>query len=195
MINEEELKNHPRYLHSVGVMEMALKLNEYYNLKVDNNKIREASLLHDITKNLSNEENLEILEKYLPKMITRELLNVPLIWHSFTGAVVAKIKYHINDEEVLKAIFYHTTGHKNMTNLEKLIFLSDYIELGRIGDYFEKVRKIAFESLDRAIVVMLEEQFKYLNAKKSDIYSLSIETYNYYKEVIKNGWRIIENTR
>lgn len=187
MINEEELKNHPRYVHSVGVMEMALKLNEYYNLKVDNNKIREASLLHDITKNLSNEENLEILEKYLPKMITRELLNVPLIWHSFTGAVVAKIKYHINDEEVLKAIFYHTTGHKNMTNLEKLIFLSDYIELGRIGDYFEKVRKIAFESLDRAIVVMLEEQFKYLNAKKSDIYSLSIETYNYYKEVIKNG--------
>ncbi len=186
MINEEELKNHPRYAHSVGVMEMALKLNEYYHLKVDNNKIREASLLHDITKNLSNEENFELLELYLPKMITKELLDVPSIWHAFTGAVVAKIKYHINDEEVLKAIFYHTTGHKKMTNLEKLIFLSDYIELGRVGDYFEKVRKIAFENLDEAIVIMLEEQFKYLKAKNSDIYPLSIETYNYYKEVIKN---------
>ena len=153
MINEEELKKHPRYAHSVGVMEMALKLNDYYHLNVDNNKIREASLLHDITKNLSDEENLEILEIYLPKMITKELLAVPPIWHSFTGAVIAEIKYHINDEEVLKAIFYHTTGHENMTNL----------------------------------VVMLEEQFKYLNAKNSDIYSLSIETYNYYKEVIKNG--------
>lgn len=187
MMNEEELKKHPRYVHSVGVMEMALKLNEYYHLNVDNNKIREASLLHDITKNLSDEENLEILEIYLPKMITKELLAVPPIWHSFTGAIVARIKYHINDEEVLKAIFYHTTGRENMTNLEKLIFLSDYIELGRVGEYFEKVRKIAFENLDKAIVVMLEEQFKYLNAKNSDIYPLSIETYNYYKEVIKNG--------
>lgn len=187
MIDINALEKHPRFKHSLGVMEMALKLNEHYYYGVNVNKIKEASLLHDITKNLSDEENLEIIKKYLPNLLTKELLMVPQIWHSFTGAVIAKIKYNIDDEEVLRAIFYHTTGRSNMSDLEKLIFLSDYTELGRVGKYFECVRALSFENIDKAIVVMLEEQFKYLKGKNLTVYPLSVETYNYYKEVIKNA--------
>lgn len=185
MINLDKLKYHPRYVHSLGVMEMALKLNKYYKYNIDEEKIKLASLLHDITKPFSDSLNLKILKESFPDLINEKLLESPQIWHSFTGSAYVKNEFGINDQEILDAIFYHTTGREKMTNLEKIIFLSDYIEMGRTGECFEKVRKIAFQNIDLAIVTMLEEQIDYLQKKKLVIYPLSLETYKYYKEVIK----------
>lgn len=186
MIDFSILENHPRYKHSVGVMEMALKLNDYYHYGVDANKITVASMLHDYTKNYDDDSNLELIKKYLPNLINEELLGASQIWHSFSGSIIAEIEFNINDSDILNAIYYHTIGRPNMSALEKLIFISDYIEKNRIGTNFEIVRKLAFQNIDYAICVMLEEQFKYLRKKGMSIYSESLKTYEYYKEGLKN---------
>lgn len=166
---------------------MALKLNEYYKYNIDENKIKLAALLHDITKPFSDDANLQILKEHFPNLINEKLLTSPQIWHSFTGSAYIKSELGICDQDILNAVFYHTTGRKNMTPLEKIIFISDYIEMGRRGEHFEKVRVLAFQNIDLAIVVMLEEQFAYLESKNLPIYSLSIQTYKYYKEEVKNN--------
>ena len=159
---EQSLMYHPRFRHSVGVMKMALKLNEIHCLNVD--------------------ENLEILKTNVPEMIDENLLSSPSIWHAFTGKFIARDNYHIINDDILNAIFYHTTGRPNMSNLEKLIFLSDYIELGRVGKNFEDIREIAYKDINQAIISMYENQFEYLNSKNVMIYPLSKLAYEYYKK-------------
>jgi len=185
MINDfdfdEILKHHPRYLHSKGVVETALELNSYYLLNEDHERIKISGMLHDITKNYSNDEQLEILKK-MYDVIPLDLLKAPSIFHAFTGSYIARTKYNILDEDILNAIFYHTTGRPKMTNLEKLIFLSDFIEPSRIGECFDEVRKLAFVDIDKAITKMYEEEFKFINKNGGFIYALSLNAYNYYKE-------------
>ena len=183
---EFSLMYHPRYKHSVGVMKMAIKLNEIHNLNVDNDAIKLASLLHDVTKTNTNEDNLSIIEKCLNDIIDDELLDSPSIWHAFSGMVVARDQYHIVNEDVLNAIYYHTTGRPNMSNLEKLIFLSDYIEMNRIGKNFEDIRLIAYKNIDQAIISMYENQFEYLENNNRSIYKLSKLAYEYYKKEIND---------
>ena len=179
---EQSLMYHPRFRHSVGVMKMALKLNEIHCLNVEEDAIKLSALLHDVTKNNTDDENLDILKTNAPEMIDENLLSSPSIWHAFTGKFVARDNYHIINEDILNAIFYHTTGRPNMSNLEKLIFLSDYIELGRIGKNFEEIREIAYKDINQAIISMYENQFEYLNSKNVMIYPLSKLAYEYYKK-------------
>ena len=92
-----------------------------------------------------------------------------------------KEKYGIDDIEVLNAIKYHTTGHKDMTKLEKVVFVSDYIEkITRKEQVMIETRKIAFKSLDQAVIKILENTILYLRQNKKKVYYLTNETYNYY---------------
>ena len=179
---DTSLMYHPRYKHSYGVMKMAIKLNDIHRLGVEEDVIRIAALLHDVTKTNSDQENLGIINKYLPEIIDYELLESPSIWHAFTGMIVARDNYHIINEDILNAIYYHTTGRPQMSNLEKLIFLSDYVEMGRIGDNFEKIRLVAYENIDKAIILMYENQFDYLAKTNRNVYKLSKIAYDYYKK-------------
>ncbi len=184
---EFSLMLHPRYLHSKGVIAMAKELNRKYHLNVDEDKITLAGLLHDVTKNFTKEEQLDLLNDLYDHHIDEELLNCPAIWHAITGKVIAEKKYHIIDEEILNAIMYHTTGRPQMTYLEKLIFLSDFIENGRHGQQFEEVRKIAkMEGIDQAIVKMYDRVFQYILSNNNTIYPLSLKAYEYYKKEVKN---------
>ncbi len=184
-MNIEQIQNslmlHPRFKHSVGVMKMALKLNKMHKLNVPEDKIKVAALLHDVAKNIDFDEQIELLLVTKPEAVNEELYKALFAMHSFTGSVVAKLQYNIDDEEVLNAIFYHTTGKPNMNNLEKLIFLADYIEEGRVGKGYEEVREIAYKNIDDAIIRMYEYNFEYLNKENRYIHSLSIKAYNYYK--------------
>ena len=189
MITIEDVKVslmlHPRFNHSIGVMKMALKLNAMHRLGIDEDKIKIASLLHDIAKNIDVNEQIELLLSCVPEVVTKELYDSLPVIHAFCGKVIAKYQYNIEDEEILDAIFYHTTGRSAMSNLEKLIFLSDYTEEGRIGENFEQVRSVSYKSIDEAIVKMLEQNFEYIKSKNMHIHSLSLDAYNYYKGVTK----------
>lgn len=178
------MKDHPRFSHSQNVVEMALALNKFYQFEIDEEKVILSGILHDVTKNYDDDTQLLMLKKEGIK--DDELYMVPSIWHAVTGMMVARDLLKITDQDILDAIYYHTTGKPEMSNLEKLIFLSDYIEKGRIGEHFEKVRACAFQNLDQAIVLMYEQQFAYLQKNNYLIYHLSIEAYKYYQKEVHN---------
>ncbi|MBS5852127.1 MAG: bis(5'-nucleosyl)-tetraphosphatase (symmetrical) YqeK [Bacilli bacterium] len=171
---------HQRYYHTIGVIEMALTLNNVHKLNISQKKIILASAFHDIAKLLDKKTMWDILSKYYTSEL--ELLkDYPQIWHSFVGEIYAKEKYGIDDIEVLNAIKYHTTGHKDMTKLEKVVFVSDYIEkITRKEQVMIETRKIAFKSLDQAVIKILENTILYLRQNKKKVYYLTNETYNYY---------------
>ena len=180
MTNNGEI--HKRYYHSLEVANIALKLNEHLNLKLDETIVYLASILHDCAKLYSKDKLWDILVEFKDILNLESIKNYPSIWHSFAGKKVAKDYYNINDENILSAIFYHTTGKPNMTTLEKLIFVSDYIEESRTGDYVLVAREACFRDLDYGVYVVLKQMIEYLNSNNYDICSLTLDAFNYYKE-------------
>lgn len=173
---------HKRYYHSLEVANIALKLNEHLNLKLDETIVYLASILHDCAKLYSKDKLWDILVEFKDILNLESIKNYPSIWHSFAGKKVAKDYYNINDENILSAIFYHTTGKPNMTTLEKLIFVSDYIEESRTGDYVLVARKACFKNLNYGVYIVLKQMIEYLNSNNYDICSLTLDAFNYYKE-------------
>lgn len=125
--NVKEKMSSFRYSHTLGVERMAARLAMLYCPEKES-ILRAASLLHDITKEKSFDEQMEIFEKH--KVVPDdEQLSVPPTIHAITAPLVIPDEYpEYADAEILNAIRYHSTGRENMTLSEKIIFLSDYIE-------------------------------------------------------------------
>jgi len=141
-----------RITHVDGCEEEAIRLADRWGIDAD--EAREAAILHDITKKLSPEENIAILETEgiaAGKPISSEAK----LLHAKTGAILAKNEFGVS-EEVADAIRWHTTGRAYMTNLEKIIYLADYIEPARTFEGVEALRAMAYENLDRAMISGLE---------------------------------------
>lgn len=120
----KENLNEERFEHSLGVAEKAKELAIKFGL--DKEKAELAGLVHDCAKCLSKEELIEIMDKHC-SVESCEKIN-PKTFHAPAGAYVAKKEFNITDEEILYAIRWHTIGHNNMTDFEKVIFISDKIE-------------------------------------------------------------------
>lgn len=182
---ELKLKNNlsdKRFIHSVSVMKTAKKLADNHNCNVDQAAI--AGLLHDCAKSLSNDKKLEMAIQYSYELSPAENENPDLL-HAKLGAVVAKEKYGIIDPEILNAIECHTTGKPNMTTLDKIIYIADYIEPKRPPlPNIDNLRKTAMHSLDEALLEILEQTLDYLKAHNRTIDSRSMETYLYYKDSV-----------
>lgn len=177
---------HKRYFHTIGVVEMALELNRLHSLNIDEEKVILASAFHDIAKLLDKKILWGMLESNYPSL-TEDVREYPQVWHSFVGAVYAKEKYGISDEEVLNAIRYHTTGKPGMTNLEKLIFISDYIEeITRHEEMMVEARRIAKEDFEKGLIRTIGDTISYLKMENKKIYHLTNETYEYYLSKGKN---------
>ena len=173
---------HKRYFHTIGVIEMALTLNRKLKLNLDENKVFASAALHDVAKLMPKDEMEEILQNEF-KDLYYEIKEYPTVWHSFVGSYVAKEKFNIVDKDILNAIKYHTTGKVDMTDLEKLIFVSDYIEkITRNHESMIETRKIAYNNLDEALVKTLSDTIEYLKIENKSIYSKTLETYEYYLE-------------
>ena len=115
-----------RFNHMEEVVKMALYLKDMYGDKfdIDYEKIKIAGILHDYTKNMSFEEAIEYLKKYLTFDELENAKKAPSVIHSITAYYLVQEELGINDEEILKAILHHTTGAPNMSPLEELIFVS-----------------------------------------------------------------------
>lgn len=171
---------HKRYFHTIGVVEMALELNKIHGFNLDEKKIILASAFHDIAKLLDRNVQFQILTKYYPNLVD-DVKDYPQVWHSLVGAIYAKSKYGIDDEEVLNAIKYHTTGRPDMKKLEALIFVSDYVEeITRVDDKMKKARKIVKSDFDKGLIRTIEDTISYLKKGNKKIYHLTDETYEYY---------------
>lgn len=167
-----------RYEHSIGVEYTAACMAMVHGADVS--KARLAGILHDCAKGIPTHEKLEKAKKHKLPINKAEEKNPDLL-HAKLGAYYAKSKYGVTDEEILDAIRYHTTGRPDMTLLDKIIFVADYIEPNRkmIRD-MEEIRREAFSDIDRCVIHILKNTIEYLKASDVKMDPMTEKTYNYY---------------
>ncbi|MFV0464866.1 MAG: bis(5'-nucleosyl)-tetraphosphatase (symmetrical) YqeK [Lachnospiraceae bacterium] len=180
---KKKLTKH-RMEHTVGVMYMAAALAMQHDIDVE--KAMTAGLLHDCAKSMKDPDQLEVCLINNMKMRHVELNN-PSLLHAKAGVCLAQNKYGITDAEVLNAIAVHTTGEPDMTTLEKIIFVSDYIEPNRKHiPELKEIRKTAFFDLDLAVYMVLKETIAFLEESDRVMDTLTLDAFDYYKEIIQN---------
>ena len=172
-----------RFEHTLGVAYTAANLAFCHSC--DEKSALIAGLLHDCAKCLYHHKRLSVCKKNnIP--ITKVEMQNPVLLHAKVGAFYAKAKYGVEDVDILSAITYHTTGRPNMSLLEKIIYVADYIEPHRKKlPRLDEIRKIAFIDLDRAIYMILENSLSYLESGNEKIDSKTEETYRFYKNVME----------
>lgn len=172
-----------RYEHTLGVMYTASCLAMRYH--ADMNQAMTAGLLHDCAKCLSDSKKIQLCEKNNIPIREIELEN-PFLLHAKVGALLAKKQYNIEDTQILHAIEVHTTGEKEMSLLDKILFVSDYIEPNRNkAPNLTEIRSLAFEDLDSAVLRILYDTLHFLNKKRGAIDKKTQETYEYYASKTK----------
>lgn len=180
-----------RYLHTLGVMETAAALGFcHLDGQADIRRAELAGLLHDCAKYFTGDEMIGLCGKYDIELTETERANTALI-HGKLGAFYARERYGVNDEEILSAIRYHTTGRPDMTTLEKIIYVADYIEPGRqmhsLPYGLPEIRRECFRDLDKGLFMILSNVINYLQDSKNEIDEMSIRTYEYYGGENKHG--------
>lgn len=145
------LKN-KRVAHVLGCAETAVKLAEKYG--GDTKVALRAGLLHDVTKAIDGEDQLLLVDKY-GIIISKFERNHPKLLHAKTGAAVAE-KVFGESDAVVEAIYWHTTGRPNMTLMEKIIYLADYMEPTRSFPGVEALREAVWKDLDEGLAMALE---------------------------------------
>ena len=181
------LKKHltkERYHHTVGVAYTAMSMAMKYNPQPDNNefmiKAEIAGLLHDCAKCMDNDKKIRICNKNQISYSKIESEN-PYLLHGKVGAYIARKEFDILDEDILNAITWHTTGRPDMSLLEKIIFVADYIEPSRRPiPELNLIRQLAFTDIDQAVIKILENTLKYLNEKGNPIDDMTQKTYDSY---------------
>ena len=172
-----------RYEHTLGVAYTAAALAMRYNLDIKKAEI--AGLLHDCAKCMDNEKKVSICEKHNIEITDAEKKNLFLL-HAKVGAYVAQKKYHVDDPDILNAIKYHTTGRPGMSPLEKIVYIADYIEPGRThASNLDEVRRLAFQNLDEALIVILNDILVHLKGTKKEIDPMTQQSYDYYRSYEK----------
>jgi predicted HD superfamily hydrolase involved in NAD metabolism len=147
----------------------------------DVEKAEIAGLLHDCAKCMDLKKMIRICEKAGLSVSDIERSSGALL-HSKAGAVLARDKYGVNDEDVLNAIRYHTTGRPGMSLLEKIVFVADYIEPGRdTAPNLPIVRKLAYESIDDCVLQILKDTLHYLADTGESTDPMTQKTYDYYR--------------
>ena len=176
---KEYLKNNlqeERYNHVLGVAETAKKLAGLNN--VDEDIAELAGFAHDVAKNMQIDEMKKIMDENNIILSEVEEINKSL-WHSIIAPIVAKEKLGIEDEEILSSLRWHTTGKEDMTTLEKIIYIADYIEPGRDFPGVEELREITREDLDKGVLKGLENTILFVIKQGNLIHPLTIEARNF----------------
>ena len=171
-----------RYKHTIGVMYTAGALAMKY--EADINKAMLAGLLHDCAKCIPSDRKIKLCKKYNIRMTEVEQRN-PFLLHAKLGAFIAAKKYNIEDDEIISAILNHTTGKPDMGQLDKIIFLADYIEPQRNkATRLSEIRKTAFEDLDKAVALVMHDTLQYIQNFGGEIDPITKIAYDFYKEYL-----------
>lgn len=178
-----------RMAHVLAVENMALRIgllffpNDVEKLDL----LRAAALLHDVTKELPDEEQLAILSTHSVRPLPEDLASMPTV-HALTGALIIPERFpEFADERLIDAVRYHTTGREGMSLIEKIIFLSDYIDESRIYPSSVALREAFFGAdpqhmsederlrhLDRAALRSIENTLSYLESRGRQIHPLTL---------------------
>ena len=172
-LDEKRFRHTLSVAHTASAMAMCHGYDPY--------KAYLAGLLHDCAKCIEHERKLILCAKYEIEVNVVEKENPDLL-HAKLGGYLARAKYGIEDEEIISAILYHTTGKPAMSILEKIIYIADYIEIHRKSlPCMEKARRLAFLDLNACMKVILESTLMFLQQKAASVDEITRETYEYYK--------------
>lgn len=177
----EKRLNEKRYLHSLAVADEAVRLADIYG--ADRQKAYLAGLLHDITKNASAEEHLNILSTF-GIILTDIEKNAEKLWHAMSGAAYIKHILLIDDDEIYDAIRYHTTAKADLSLLSKVLYLADYTSTDRDYDDVDVIRGLVNKSLDDAYLYALKYTITDLTGRGKALHPDTVEAYN---ETVLNG--------
>lgn len=170
-----------RFEHTLGVAATSMALAMRWGVNPEDAYL--AGLLHDCAKCIPNSKKVLLCEKYGIHVTDYEKEN-PTMLHSKLGAFLAAKDYHVSDDRILSAILNHTTGAPQMPLLDEIVFLADYIEPRRDkAPRLAKIRSVAFEDMQEAIRMVLEDTLSYLRKSKGSddaIDPQTAKTYEYY---------------
>lgn len=153
------------FRHVVGVRYTAEALAMRYGVSME--QAGTAGVLHDCAKYMTGEKMLKKCEKHGIAVSASEKKN-PMLLHAKLGSYLAEHKYGIQDSEVLSAIRWHTTGKEDMSVLEQIVFLADYIEPHRKRiPGLDQVRRTAFRDLEEAVYLTLKNTVSYLEEQSA----------------------------
>ena len=138
-----------RYIHSISVSRTAIQLAHQFGVNVQ--KAALAGLLHDCARALPDAQLISIAEEWGLRIDPIERCT-PVLLHAKLGALLAIRRYGVNDSEICQAIAAHTTGGYGMTQLDKIIYLADFIEPSRSFQGVEELRILAKDSLNEALL-------------------------------------------
>jgi len=163
-----------RFIHSLNVAAAAKKLAKRYGADVEKAYI--CGLLHDIMKNSPYAEQYEYMMQFsdIPEVV----IEINKLWHAPAGAAFVRDVLGIDDPEMISAIKYHTTGKANMTLLEKVIYIADFISEEREYPGVDEVRKAAFEDIDKAVLIGTRFTLEELLDQNREINQDTIDAYN-----------------
>ncbi|MGV8983040.1 bis(5'-nucleosyl)-tetraphosphatase (symmetrical) YqeK [Clostridium sp.] len=173
-----------RLQHSLGVSETAVALAIKYGENIESARI--AGLIHDCGKNMKGDQLIEVASEH-GMQIDKIYLQNPSILHGLVGSIIAREVMDIQDEDILASICYHTTGRENMSILEKIIYIADYIEPLRKFNGVEELRILSYIDLDAAIIQSLENTILYVISRKELLHMDTVRARNYLlsKEKVK----------
>ncbi len=172
-----------RVPHVAGTEQEAVKLARRWG--EDEGDAAEAAILHDITKRLTQDEQLRMCREYDIIIDDLERTNEKLL-HARTGAAFCKKRFGV-PENIESAIRWHTTGRAGMTRLEKIIYLADYIEPTRHGfSGLEELRRAAYEDLDAAMAMALGMSWAEVTEKGTPFHKNSADAKEYFEALCRS---------
>ncbi|MDE5718428.1 MAG: bis(5'-nucleosyl)-tetraphosphatase (symmetrical) YqeK [Lachnospiraceae bacterium] len=169
-----------RYTHTLDVSYTAAALAMAHG--EDMEKAMIAGILHDCAKSKHGSELVAICENAHLNVTAVERSNPTALLHAKAGAYLAEHKYGVTDMDILNAIRYHTTGRPNMSRLEKMVYIADYIEPGRKQNRdLSLIRRLAYQDLDSTMEKILGDTLAYLRTTDGQVDDMTNRTYQYYK--------------
>jgi predicted HD superfamily hydrolase involved in NAD metabolism len=179
---EKELKP-DRFDHTLGVAYTAANMAFLYG--ADTEKALIAGYLHDCAKCMTHEEQIKICEKNNIDITDVERRNHSLL-HAKVGMYLARTQYDVYDTDILNAIRWHTTGREDMSLLEKIVYIADFIEPNRKPlENMAQIRKEAFTDIDKCLAHILHDSVIYLKTIGKECDDATMKAYEYYKEYYK----------
>ena len=179
---EGELKPE-RFTHTLGVAYTATSMAMVFGADIDKALI--AGLLHDCAKYMSHEDQVKLCKKNNIELSETEKKNHSLL-HAKAGVYLARTKYDVYDTEILNAIRWHTTGKEDMSLLEKIIYIADFIEPSRKPlEGMDEIRKEAFTDIDKCLAHILHDSVIYLQTIGKEIDNSTMDAYLFYKKYYK----------
>lgn len=183
MIHEQEIISRlkrmlskERFVHTLGVKSAAVELAKRFGCNLS--KASTAALLHDCARDISSNLLLKLAYRF-DILVDGIFEEHPQLLHGPVGAVISRKVFGVDDEQILRAISIHTTGDVNMTKLDKIIYIADYIEPNRDFPGVDKLRKTAFSDLDKSVLMALNNTIEYVINRNTLLHPKTVQARNF----------------